>query len=277
LEVERSSILPVMKILAALLLLAVPTLASAIEIHRGDSLADVRSALGTPRGQAKLGDRLVLFYDDGQVQLVDDRVTRSDFLSPEELATQQAEDARIAQLRSQRISEGEALKAKKLADPAFASAPPAYQVTFWEDFQQRYPEVSCDDEYHLALARRQEQLEEEAHDQSATDLEARVANAEDNAAQAEQDALQARSNGFFSWPGFLGFGHLHHNHERPHTHERDHYPPKMGSPAPSKPHDSSSRNLMLLLNGPFSTPPSAMMTNSAGFTLPLSPSLGRFH
>src|SRR5579884_2000173 len=68
-----------MKRLAALLLLAVPALALARDVHLGDSLEEVRSALGEPRGQARLDGRLVLFYDRGEVELVDGRVTNSDF------------------------------------------------------------------------------------------------------------------------------------------------------------------------------------------------------
>ncbi|HTB79513.1 MAG TPA: hypothetical protein VK717_01360 [Opitutaceae bacterium] len=209
-----------MKTLAVLLLFATPMLASTIEVHLGDSLAEVRSTLGAPHGQAQVGSKLVLFYDTGQVQLVDDRVTRSDFLSPDELAAQRAEDARLARLQAQHMTEGEALKAKKLADPAFTSAPRSYQLEFWQDFRRQYPEVSCDDEYKLALARRQEQVDTEEHAQQIADLEARVADAEDQAAQAERDAQQARYGGFFSWPLFIGFGTARHGRFHEHGHHR---------------------------------------------------------
>jgi hypothetical protein len=191
-----------MKILAILLLLAAPVLAHAIDIHPGDSLADVQSTLGPPRGQAQLSDRLVLFYDRGQVQLVDGRVISLDFLSPEDFSALQAQrtadNARATQLRVQRITEGQALKARKLADPNFASAPPAYQLSFWQDFRLRYPEVPCNDEYNLALARQQE------HEQEVADLEARVADAEDRAALAERDARLARYDTSVFSPFFFG-------------------------------------------------------------------------
>jgi hypothetical protein len=213
-------------LVAPLLLFATPLLASAVKVHLGDSLATVHSVLGAPHGQAQVGDRLVLFYDRGQVQLVDDHVANSDFLSPEDFAKLQAqrasEAALAAQLRDQRITEGQALKAKKLANPAFASAPVSYQLEFWQDFHRQYPEVSCDDEYKLALARRQEQLDREEHEQKITDLESRVADAEDQAAQAERDAQQARYGGFFSWPLFIGFGHAPHNRFHEREHDRQH-------------------------------------------------------
>jgi hypothetical protein len=191
-----------MKTLAFLLLLAAPVLAQATEIRLGASLADVKSTLGPPNGQAQINDKLILFYDRGQVQLVDGRVISSDFLSPEDFAAQQAQqkadEAKASQLRAQHIAEGQALKAQKLADPNFISAPPAYQVAFWQDFRLRYPEVSCDDEYKLALARQQES------DQKVADLEARVTDAEDRAARAENMARQANYNNSISSPFFIG-------------------------------------------------------------------------
>jgi hypothetical protein len=131
-----------MKTIAFLLLLAAPVLAHAIEIRPGDSLADVQSALGPPRGQAQIEDKLMLYYDRGQVQLVDGKVASLNLISAEEFAAQQAQHA----------AEGQALKAQKLADPNFASASSYVQFTFWADFRKNYPEVSCDDEYNLASA-----------------------------------------------------------------------------------------------------------------------------
>ncbi|HZP59575.1 MAG TPA: hypothetical protein VFB27_04565 [Opitutaceae bacterium] len=212
-----------MKRLAALLLLAVPALALARDVHLGDSLEEVRSALGEPRGQARLDGRLVLFYDRGEVELVDGRVTNSDFLSSEDFAALQAQHAAEAERAAQVRAEGEALKAKKLADPAFASAPPAYQVAFWEDFHRRYPQVSCDDEYNLALARRQEELDKQAHDQNVTDLQNRATEAENRAAEAEREAQQARTSGYWGWPVFFGdTGRRHeHDHDRGDRRDRD--------------------------------------------------------
>ncbi|HTQ30051.1 MAG TPA: hypothetical protein VMI53_02475, partial [Opitutaceae bacterium] len=67
-----------MKTLAILMLFAAPVMACAADVHPGDSLNDVISALGAPKSREQLGDKLVLFYDNGKVQLVDGRVTKSD-------------------------------------------------------------------------------------------------------------------------------------------------------------------------------------------------------
>src|SRR5581483_820688 len=177
--------------------------AQTAEIRPGDSLADVEAALGAPKYKEKLGNKLLLSYDRGKVELVDGRVTNVNLLSSEDFAVQQAQQAadaaQAAQRRAQRIAEGGALKAKKLADPAFTSAPPNYQVAFWQDFRRQYPEASCDHEYKLALARQQEQQAIQARDEKIADLEIRVANAEALAAQAESEAQQARYNN--TYPG----------------------------------------------------------------------------
>jgi hypothetical protein len=193
-----------MKTIAFLLLLAAPMLAHATEIHLGDSLADVRSALGAPNGYAQVNNNLTLFYDRGQVQFVDGRVISSDFLSPEDFAAKQARDKAAAAQAAQRMAEGQALKAQKLADPNFTSAPPAYQLAFWLDFRVRYPEVPCDDEYNLALARQQEQLAAQEREQRVAELEARVADAENRATLAENLARQANYNASYASPFFLG-------------------------------------------------------------------------
>jgi hypothetical protein len=163
-----------MKTIAFLLLLATPMLAHATDIHPGDSLATVEAALGAPTGKAQLGNKLMLDFARGQVQLVDGKVTSSNLISAEKLAAQKAQqkadEAKAAQLKAQRIAEGQALKATKLADPGFTSASSYIQFTFWQNFRLRYPEVPCDDEYKIALARwqaDQQQIAEQQQQSSA--------------------------------------------------------------------------------------------------------------
>jgi hypothetical protein len=147
-----------MKTLAALLLFAAPMLAQAMDIHPGDSFADVQAILGAPSGQAQIDQTVTVFYACGlvQVQFVDGKVTHSNLLSPESFAVPPAQakvdDVQTAQLRAQHVAEGEALKAKTLADPDFMSMSAGTRLIFWADFRTRYPDVSCDDEYNLALA-----------------------------------------------------------------------------------------------------------------------------
>jgi hypothetical protein len=135
-----------------------PKVDPATAIHLGDSFATVRAALGAPNGQMQLGNKLILTYDCGQVQLVDGKVTSTNFLSTEDFAVQQTQ---AAQRQAECTAEGLALKARVLADPAFIYAPVAYQFSFWQNFRQLYPDVPCDDQYNRAqqlLASQQQQV-----------------------------------------------------------------------------------------------------------------------
>jgi hypothetical protein len=253
-----------MKTIAFLLLLAAPVLAHATEIHLGASLADVNSTLGPPSGQAQINHKLILFYDRGQVQLVDGHVVNSDFLSPEDFAALQAqraaENTRAVQLRDQHITEGQTLKAQKLADPNFISAPPAYQVAFWQDFRLRYPEVSCDDEYKLALARQQEA------GQKVADLESRVTDAENRAARAENMARQANYNTSFSSPFFGGYvsrARFREREDENHDHDR------FRKPEQENDNDRDDREHQT--NAPATIPPN--QTPLPNFPIPTVPSL----
>ena len=179
-----------MKTLAMLLLLAAPMLAHATDVHPGDSLDDVQTALGMPNGHAQIDNSLTLFYDRGRVQLVDGKVTRLNLLSPEAFAAQQAQqkadDARNAQLRAQNTAEGQALKAQKLADPAFAAASPADQLSFWQIFSLRYPEVPSADAYNIALARQQEQLAAQEREREVTVQQQEIAAQQQRIADQQQ-------------------------------------------------------------------------------------------
>ena len=185
-----------MKALPLVLLLSLPLALPAAEVQLGDSFSDVRTALGAPRGQARAGNRLLLYYDRGEVQLQSGAVTRVALLSPADFTALQtrrdAEAVRVREeneIRTARLgAEGEALKARKLADPSFQAAPVAYQVAFWEDFSRRYPGVSSSEQLTIARMRLNEQLEEKRtrarQDERLAELEARVSEAEARPAEA---------------------------------------------------------------------------------------------
>ena len=65
-----------MKRFALTLIFALPLVAYAGEVRTGDSLGDVRAALGAPRGEANVGNRQLLYYDRGEVELQAGAVTR---------------------------------------------------------------------------------------------------------------------------------------------------------------------------------------------------------
>ncbi len=176
--------------LTPILLLCLPLLLSAAEVRTGDTLAEVRTALGPPRGQVQAGEKLRLYYERGEVELQDGVVTRVALLSRSEHQAEterRGEEARRL-LEEQTIrraaltAEGEALLARKLADPAFRAAAPVSQVAFWEDFTRRYPEVPAHE--HLLLARlRLAEVQETRRQQ--TETAERIARLEARAAEAE--------------------------------------------------------------------------------------------
>ena len=199
----------------ALLALSVPPVAADPAV--GATFAEVRTALGLPKGLAKAGDRQLLYYDRGQIELTGGRVSRVALRTIEAQAAHAAkvaaDEARIREETEQRRArlqgEGEAVKAAKLADARFNAAPLAYQVSFWEDFARKYPGV--DGREPLAIARLQlaEQLEEK---RARAEQAARIAELEARLAAAETRATYAA----YPWHGYSRRGRDRHD-DRPFT------------------------------------------------------------
>jgi hypothetical protein len=198
-----------MKVVSLALLLSAPFVLSAAEVQRGASLDEVRSALDAPQGQVRLGDRHLLYYARGEVELRGGAVTRVALLSPEEQSAREAQRAADAGRvreeqeisRARLTAEGEALKARKLADPAFQSAPPAYQVAFWEDFSRRYADVPGAEQLMAARMRLAEQVEagriqvEQAL--RIADLEARLIAVESRADESRRGSYGSIYGGYY--------------------------------------------------------------------------------
>lgn len=140
-----------------LLALAILPLSAASGVEVGDSLAEVRGTLGVPRGEAVQEGKRVLYYDEGEVELLNGAVTRVALRTPEEQAVfaARAEQARAEreERRARLIEEGTALRDRKLADANLKEAPLAYQVSFWEDLARRYPDVSMSEPLTIARMR----------------------------------------------------------------------------------------------------------------------------
>ena len=166
---------------------------SASEVAIGAGRAEVLAILGEPRGEATAGPREILYYERGSVQLNHGIVTKVGIISEEQHARRLAETERLkaeSEMRQARLtSEGEAQKARKLADQGFNSAPLSYQVAFWEDFARKYPGVPCAEQLALARLRLADDLErrqiEEGRAGRLAELEARLAAAEARAHEAE--------------------------------------------------------------------------------------------
>lgn len=140
-----------------------------LEIRAGQSQADVVALLGEPEGFIRMGESVWLSYARGTIKLENDGVVEVNLISPEAAVQkrqrEQAERARFAQAQAEetarRLEQGRALKASRINNAEFLAAPASYQVSFWKEFQARYPEIPAWDEYQRALARsewEQEQL-----------------------------------------------------------------------------------------------------------------------
>jgi hypothetical protein len=178
-----------MKMLSCVFLLGLPLILSAAEVRPGNTLGEVRAALGTPNGQLRIGDRHLLYYDRGDIELRSGAVTRVALLSDADYAALVVRRGQIREeqeaRRARQCAEGEALKARMLADSSFQAAPPAYQIAFWENFTRRYPEVSDTEPLLIARLRLAEQARTQIEqEQRLAELEARVAEAEARAAEA---------------------------------------------------------------------------------------------
>jgi hypothetical protein len=189
------------------LALFLPIALFAADVRPGDTLNDVRSVLGVPRGHLHVGGRDLLYFDRGDVELRDNIVTRVTLVSIEEQAAREAKRTADAvktreeqEIRRARlVTEGEALKARKLADAAFGATPPAFQVAFWQDFSRRYPDVSSAEQLAMVQARLDDQLAEKRaralQEERMAELEDRIAAAE---AQSEAAARSIRVRSYYS-------------------------------------------------------------------------------
>ena len=196
-----------MKAVHFVFLLSLPLALAAAEVKTGDSLNDVRATLGAPRGQLKIGDRQILHYDRGEIELQSGSVTRVALLSVGDytaLEAKRAADAvRINEENVRLDAQGEELKARKLADSAFAASPLTYQLAFWQDFSRRYPGVPVTEQLTVAHMRVAEQFNaQHAQEERLAELEARVTDAE-----ARADAADAKAYRFASYVGSGDYGY----------------------------------------------------------------------
>lgn len=192
-----------MKTFIASILLVLPVVVFSSEVKYGDTVEEVRDALGTPRGQSRMGARELLYFDRGEVELNAGRVTRvalrSEAAQTALEAKRTAEADRIRRLQQTLMIEGEATKTRMLADPAFQASPLGYQVGYWQNFARKYPMVPCSDQLGIAQARLDEQnqtvqREEQARRTAALKEEAKAAREERARLSPYSDSYRDSSN-----------------------------------------------------------------------------------
>lgn len=192
-------------------------------VQPGDTRETVIAELGHPTGSAAVGDRTILFFDRGEVQLAANRVVAVNLVSADEIAARDAA-ATAARQRSEATTrarlerleaEGRAIHAAKKVDPAFAALPAEEQLRYWRAFAARYPMIAVTAEITPLVAiveddLRRRELAAAAEDRLAA-LEQRVAVAEARAAEVAEDNRPLR----YTYSGFPYRRHYHAHAPRP--------------------------------------------------------------
>jgi hypothetical protein len=177
-----------MKLHPLILVIVLPLTMNAHDVAIGDSAVQVREMMGAPRGQVHVGGRDLLYFDRGEVELNHGQVSRVGLRSPDEQnafeSKQAAAAARTDEARNRLMEEGRVLMASKLSDPVFLATPYSYQVSFWENFAHRYPDVSPAEQLLVVRSRLAEQVAKAEADRAQAAQAQRVADLAERAAQA---------------------------------------------------------------------------------------------
>ena len=119
----------------------------------GDSAKTVLSVLGKPRGKMSKGKSEYWSYQRGVVRVTNGKVTYLNISSKDEsqkkearrraaLKAQAEASHEAAEAKKQKYQEARAIKKAKLNDEEFLKQPPKTQLSFWTDFQTKYPEIN---------------------------------------------------------------------------------------------------------------------------------------
>lgn len=184
-------------------------------LQPGDTRDAVIAELGAPNGSAAAGDRVMMYYDRGTVQLRDGRVAEVNLVSATELAAREAKEAaaiqrmdEATQARRARLeTEGTAILAAKKADASFASLPADTQLGYWRQFAIRFPMISVENEITPLAAKvdAEQRLREveAANAARLAALEERLAEAEERAADAENMTRYGSYRRYRRTPGYF--------------------------------------------------------------------------
>jgi hypothetical protein len=187
-------------LVASLFVLPMATFA----LQPGDTRDAVIAELGAPNGSVAAGDRVVMYYDRGTVQLRDGRVAAVNLVSAAELAAREAKEAaamqrmeEATQARRTRLeAEGNAIHAARKADASFAALPADTQLGYWRQFAMRFPMISVENEIAPLSEIVDQQIRlrevEAANADRLAELEDRLAETEERAARAERMARYHR-------------------------------------------------------------------------------------
>jgi len=174
-------------------------LAGAATVEVGDSIQDVKLALGEPKGEIVTSEWRAYLYERGTVEFKEGQVVAVDLITKEELAKRRAEalaraerERRAAEERRlQRKREGRAELRRIRNDDAFAERSGAEQVAYWEEFRRKYPDVDIGDLYQQALEKYAEELQAE-QERAEKEREMEIADAEPKVHRSSHKARRHR-------------------------------------------------------------------------------------
>ena len=177
-----------------------------MELQKGDTAERIKEVLGRPNGVILLKNKQILFFDRGEVTLVDGIATHLDILNEEEaLAEQEKKEqrreraARLVEERIRnRVAEGLSIKEDKLTNADFLASSAYTRLEFWRNFRRMYPEVEISDQLTATIKERSQELEQQADEQRVAQLEARVQVAENRARRAERRSY-SRYHSFYNY------------------------------------------------------------------------------
>jgi hypothetical protein len=217
-----------MKLSSLILVIGLPLTMSAREVAIGDNAAQVREVMGAARGQLHAGGRDLLYFDRGEVELNDGRVSRVGLRSSQEQNTfeskQTAAAARTDEARNRLMEEGRVLMASKLSDPVFQATPYNYQISFWENFSHSYPDVSAAEPLLVVRSRLAAQTAQAEADRAQAAQAQRIADLAERAARAD---AQARNYVYPFYPVYQDYSYradlrgTRHSVENNHNDRRD--------------------------------------------------------
>ena len=193
-----------------LVMVAGTVYAEMFDVKIGDDIGTVHEVLGEPDSYILVGNKAVVSYERGKIELISNKVSKVDFVS--------AAKAKELKLKTKKdnekhhdylVKEGTALKQRKLEDTTFLSQPIREQLDFWRSFRARYPMIDLAPVDVAGMASQAAEDSRQRKDKAREDelLQARwrLMAAEERAHQAELEASSRYtrySRGYTSylWP-----------------------------------------------------------------------------
>lgn len=163
--------------------------AEMFDVKVGDDVKKVYEVLGEPDSYMLAGNKAVVTYERGKIELVSNKVTRVDFTSVAKAAELKLKIEKANEERHDYLLQaGTALKQRKLEDARFLSLPLSDQLDFWRSFRRRYPMV---DLAPVDIADMATKAAEESKQQHDEELEAELLRAKWKLMEAEERAHKA--------------------------------------------------------------------------------------